>query len=127
MDRLHRPGNVHDSNGALDFARYCFQTVRKRLPQAVLEARIDSAFFQEDYLTELDKQGVEFTASVPFARFTKLKKPDRSSTALAADGSDVVLFRDRLEAGLLESTVPHDRASSTEKDAYERPASTGLV
>jgi hypothetical protein len=73
LDRLHRPGNVHDSNGAVDFARQCFQTVHKRLPQAVLEARIDSAFFNEDYLNELDEQGVEFTASVPFARFPKLK------------------------------------------------------
>ena len=73
LDRLHRPGNVHDSNGALVFARHCFQTVRKRLPAAILEARIDSAFFQEDFLTELDQQGVKFTASVPFARFTKLK------------------------------------------------------
>jgi hypothetical protein len=47
--------------------------VRKRLPVAILEARIDSAFFQEDFLTELDQQGVKFTASVPFARFAKLK------------------------------------------------------
>ncbi len=73
LDRLHRPGNVHDSNGAVDFAHQCFQCVRKRLPKAVLEARIDSAFFNEDYLNELDQGGVEFTASVPFARFPKLK------------------------------------------------------
>jgi hypothetical protein len=74
LDRLHRSGNVHDSNGALAFARHCFLMVRKRLPQSVLEARIDSAFFQEDFLTELNQQGVEFTASVPFARFPKLKR-----------------------------------------------------
>jgi len=74
LDRLHRPGNVHDSNGAVAFARECFQSVRKRRPQAVLEARMDSAFFQEDFLTELHKQRVEFTASVPFARFPKLKQ-----------------------------------------------------
>jgi hypothetical protein len=73
LDRLHRPGNVHDSNGAVDFSRQCFETVRERLPQAVLEARIDSAFFNENYLSELNQQGVEFTASVPFARFPKLK------------------------------------------------------
>lgn len=74
LDRLHRPGNVHDSNGATAFARHCFQTVRNRLPKAVLEARIDSAFFNEDFLSELAGQGVEFTASVPFARFPKLKQ-----------------------------------------------------
>jgi hypothetical protein len=38
LDRLHRPGNVHDSNGAVDFARQCFQCVRERLPKAVLES-----------------------------------------------------------------------------------------
>lgn len=73
LDRLHRPGNVHDSNGATVFARSCFQRVRNRLPKAVLEARIDSAFFNEDFFSELAGQGVEFTASVPFARFPKLK------------------------------------------------------
>ncbi len=74
LDRFHRPGNVHDSNGATAFARQCFRIVRNRLPQAVLEARIDSAFFSEDFLSQLARQGVEFTASVPFARFPKLKK-----------------------------------------------------
>jgi len=74
LDRLHRPGNVHDSKGAVEFSKACFQTVRKRLPQVVLEARIDSAFFQEAFLSELDDQGVEFTASVPFARFPELKR-----------------------------------------------------
>jgi len=73
LDRLHRPGNVHDSNGAVAFSRQCFDLVRDRLPRAVLEARIDSAFFNEAYLAELDGQGVEFTASVPFARFPELK------------------------------------------------------
>ena len=73
LDRLHRPGNVHDSNGAKEFAGDCFEKVRSRLPQVVLEARIDSAFFNEDDLSELAGQGVELTASVPFARFPKLK------------------------------------------------------
>lgn len=72
LDRLHRPGNVHDSNGAMAFARQCFQTVRSRLPKAILETRMDSAFFDEGHLSELARQSVEFTASVPFGRFPKL-------------------------------------------------------
>ncbi len=55
LDRFHRPGNVHDSNGATAFARQCFRIVRNRLPQAVLEARIDSAFFSEDFLRTCPK------------------------------------------------------------------------
>ena len=73
FDLLHRPGNVHDSNGSLPFIYECVQTVRGQLPKAKLEARMDSAFFDEKQLISLAMQNVEFTASVPFERFPKLK------------------------------------------------------
>ena len=73
LDLHHRPGNVHDSNGAGPFIAACIEHTRTSLPGAFLEARIDSAFFNEDQLVALDREGVEFTASVPFERFTKLK------------------------------------------------------
>ncbi len=74
LDLHHRPGNVHDSNGAKPFIASCVEEVRGRLPQAALETRVDSAFFDEEQLVALDEEGVEFTASVPFARFPKFKK-----------------------------------------------------
>ena len=74
LDLHHRPGNVHDSNGAKPFIASCVEKVKARIPQASLEARVDSAFFDEDQLLGLDGDGVEFTASVPFARFPKFKK-----------------------------------------------------
>lgn len=73
LDLHHRPGNVHDSNGAKPFIASCVEEVKARIPQASLEARVDSAFFDEDQLLGLDGDGVEFTASVPFARFPKFK------------------------------------------------------
>jgi hypothetical protein len=73
FDVHHRPGNVHDSNGARPFMQDCFQTVRDALPGVKLEARIDSAFFDEKQLVSLALDGVEFTCSVPFERFPKLK------------------------------------------------------
>lgn len=73
LDLHHRPGNVHDSNGARPFIRQCVEQVRQRLPQARLEARVDSAFFDEKQLVALALEEVEFTASVPFERFPKLK------------------------------------------------------
>jgi hypothetical protein len=73
FDLLHRSGNVHDSNGARPFIRQCIDQVRGQLPQAKLEARIDSAFFDERILFALALEEVEFTASVPFERFPKLK------------------------------------------------------
>jgi len=64
---------VHDSNGARPFIRECVEQVRTRLPQAKLEARLDSAFFDEKLLVALALEHVEFTVTVPFRAFAKLK------------------------------------------------------
>ncbi len=73
LDLHHRPGNVHDSNGALDFMKSCFRAVGEHLPKARLEARFDAAFFDRALVTELDALGVQFSGSVPFQRFPALK------------------------------------------------------
>ncbi len=73
LDAHHRPGNVHDSNGAKAFMMQCFGTLWQRLPGVRVESRIDSAFFNEDIIDEIDQAQVEFTASVPFERFPELK------------------------------------------------------
>ena len=74
LDVHHRPGNVHDSNGADEFISNCIYKVRDKLPVAKIEARLDSAFFSEKIIDVLNSENVEFTASVPFARYTELKK-----------------------------------------------------
>jgi hypothetical protein len=75
LDLHHRPGNVHDSNGALQFIRACIQEARAAVPGAQLESRVDSAFFDEAILGCLhNEEHVEFTASLPFERFPELKK-----------------------------------------------------
>jgi len=73
LDVWHRPGNVHDSNGARAFILACIQEIRTILPHCTIEARMDSAFFSDDIVGMLDDKGVEFTISVPFERFTALK------------------------------------------------------
>lgn len=73
FDVYHRPGNVHDSNGAEQFMVQCIQKVKAELNNTLLESRIDSAFFKEDVLSLLDANHVFFSASVPFARFAQLK------------------------------------------------------
>ena len=74
LDVHHRPGNVHDSNGADAFIERCVRNLRARLPRARTEARIDSAFFNETLVERLHSLGVQFTISVPFERFTDLKE-----------------------------------------------------
>ena len=73
FDLRHRSGNVHDSNGSSDFIFACVREVREALPQAKIESRIDSAFFDEERLVQMHLADVEFTVSVPFERFTHLK------------------------------------------------------
>jgi hypothetical protein len=80
-DLHHRPGNVHDINGAAEFSLGCIRGVRAVLPRAILESRMDCAFFHEDQLRLYDGLGVEFTCSVPFERFPALKQLIEARTA----------------------------------------------
>lgn len=73
FDVWHRPGNVHDSNGAKAFMLTCIDRIKAQLPHVVIELRMDSAFFSESIVDALDDRGVEFSISVPFARYTELK------------------------------------------------------
>lgn len=73
LDVLHRPGNVHDSNGAEDFIPECFAAVRAAVPGVVIESRVDGAFFSKNTAIMFHDQEAEFTASVPFERFPELK------------------------------------------------------
>lgn len=73
FDLLHRPGNTHDSRGAKEFIRECVEQLRAGLGRVVLEARLDSAFFDEGVLALLEQLRVEFAAAVPFARFVTLR------------------------------------------------------
>ena len=43
LDVHHRPGKVHDSNGADAFIERCVRSMRESLPRARIEVRIDSA------------------------------------------------------------------------------------
>lgn len=70
---LHRSGNVHDSNGAEQFIRQCVQLIKNTCPQAVIETRMDGAFFSEAVICALDELGVQYTISVPFERYLSIK------------------------------------------------------
>ena len=73
LDFLHRSGNVHDSNGAHDFILHCIKLVEIAIPGAIIEVRMDSAFFSDEIVSSLENRGIEFSISVPFERFVKLK------------------------------------------------------
>jgi len=74
FDLHHRPGNVHDSNGAAKFMLECIAEAKTKLNPGVLESRMDSAFFSQDIVTVFNDNNVRFTASVPFERIPQLKQ-----------------------------------------------------
>lgn len=73
LDVLHRSGNVHDSQGSREFIRDCIAHVKSVLPNATVEVRMDSAFFNRETADILEGLNVEFSITVPFARFVQLK------------------------------------------------------
>jgi hypothetical protein len=73
FDIYHRPGNVHDSNGAAQFMLNCFTDAKAGLKNTIFESRVDSAFFNQDVFSSFDRNYVKFSASVPFERFSQLK------------------------------------------------------
>ncbi len=70
----NRPGNVHDSRGAVRFLRELLAGVRARFGRALpLECRMDAAFFQRQILELLQRQGVGYAIKVGFWQWLPLK------------------------------------------------------
>lgn len=70
----NRPGNVHDSTGAVPFLRELIRALRARFGRALpLEFRMDAAFFQREILTLLMREGCEYALKVGFWQWTGLK------------------------------------------------------
>jgi hypothetical protein len=74
FDLHHRPGNAHDSNGAPEFMSSCLSVIRAECPGALLESRLDGAFFKKEIMELLDDEKVEFTGTVPFSHMPQLKR-----------------------------------------------------
>jgi Transposase DDE domain group 1 len=69
----NRPGNVHDSKGAVGFVRDLIDDVRRRLGRALLlEFRMDGAFFQREMIDLLERKGAGYAIKVPFFKWLGL-------------------------------------------------------
>lgn len=69
----NRPGNIHDSRGALVIIRDCISQVKKLLPGVVIEARLDAAFFTREIVAYLDKAKIEYVVKMPMWQWTGIK------------------------------------------------------
>jgi hypothetical protein len=93
LDFLHRPGNVHDSRGAREFILTSITAIREVLPGVCIEVRMDSAFFSDEIVSALSAARVEFTLSVPFERFVRLKHLIESQRQWWKLGSEMAAFQ----------------------------------
>ena len=69
----NRPGNVHDSHGAVAFVRELIDDGRLRLGNALpLEFRMDGAFFQREVIALLERRKSRYAIEVPFVKWLGL-------------------------------------------------------
>jgi len=54
----NRPGNIHDSKGALAVIQDCIEQVRALLPGVIIEVRLDAAFFTQPIVSYLSRAHV---------------------------------------------------------------------
>src|SRR6202162_438732 len=70
----NRPGNVHDSRGALHFLRETIRELRGRFGSRLpIEFRMDAAFFQRKILSLLDRRGCDYAIKMGFFHWLDLK------------------------------------------------------
>ena len=69
----NRPGNVHDSNGAVAFMQDLISDLRMRLGSGVaLEFRMDGAFFQKEVIELAQRTKSRYAIKVPFMKWLGL-------------------------------------------------------
>jgi len=71
----NRPGNVHDGKSrALVVMKEVVRQLKEKFPGAVIEFRLDSAFFREDILKYLLSNNIEFAMKVPMWKWLGVKE-----------------------------------------------------
>lgn len=70
----NRPGNVHDSKGALAVIRDCVAQAKAIAPGIRIEVRLDAAFFHRDIITWLHRNDVEYAVKVPMWKWIGIKE-----------------------------------------------------
>jgi hypothetical protein len=120
---LNRSGDRHDSNRALDVIRDSVSEIRKLLPHAVIEVRLDSAFFKEDIIKYLVREGIEYAIKVPMWQWLNLKNMIRVRRRWSHANERLAWFRRPVEIeawGLnVEMTFYREKLSDNPKKGHQ--------
>jgi hypothetical protein len=68
----NRSGNVHDGKASMSFLRDLFNQVREIEPKAIIEIRLDGAYFRREIISWLEHRA-EYAIRMPFYQWTGLK------------------------------------------------------
>ena len=102
----NRPGNVHDSKGAVAFLRALIEDVRMRLGRALpLEFRMDGAFFQRGIIELLERRKASYAIKVPFFKWLGLLPMIRERQRWQALREDMGCFELALPIAAWEKTL----------------------
>ena len=99
LDVVNRPGNVNDSQGAVERLRFLIADVRTRLGAVPIEVRLDGAFCQEAVLELLTASGVSFAMRMPMWRWLPVRQRinDRRRWVRVNDRVEAFSLQQRIE------------------------------
>ena len=117
----NRPGNVHDSKGAVAFMRELIDDLRRRLGRSLaLEFRMDGAFFQREIIELLERRKAGYAVKVRFFKWLGLLPLIRERQRWHTLGEGLGCFELSLDIAPWEKTlrvvVSKDCASRNEKE-----------
>ncbi len=125
----NRPGNVHDSKGAVPFLRELIEDVRGRVGrQVVLEFRMDGAFFQKPIFDLLEAKRTLYAIKVPFFRWLGLVPliraqqqwhPLKGAMGFFEQSLDVPAWNRTLRVVIYRKPVPHESRKNYQLDLFD--------
>ena len=125
----NRPGNVHDSKGAVAFMRNLIEDLRTRLGRSLaLEFRMDGAFFQRAIIELLERRKAGYAVKVPFFRWLGLLPVIRERQRWHTLGEglgyfetslDVAPREKRLRVVVYRKAVHHETKKNYELDLFD--------
>lgn len=102
----NRPGNVHDSKGAVAFMRDLIEDLRRRLGSSLpLEFRMDGAFFQKQIIELLERRKAGYAVKVPFFKWLGLLPLIRERQRWQPLGEGLGCFELSLDVAPWEKTL----------------------
>jgi Transposase DDE domain group 1 len=125
----NRPGNVHDSKGAVSFLRDLIGDLRVRLGRSIpLEFRMDGAFFQREILELLERSNASYAIKVPFFKWLGLLPliRERQSWHCLAGGMgyfevalEVAAWAKSLRVVIYRKAVHHQSTKNYQLDLFD--------